>query len=129
MTGSVPPLDLTDPEVIRDPYPHLAALREHAPFVWHEGLQAHVASGHAEVSAALDAAQQDALAEIRDGQGAGPPTPMHCDVVVSDQPGLVQAIGGNVRDAVVLRRLPCPLSSSSMLHSPSPFQRLARLTQ
>ena len=53
MTGSVPPLDLTDPEVIRDPYPHLAALREHAPFVWHEGLQAHVASGHAEVSAAL----------------------------------------------------------------------------
>lgn len=32
--------------------------------------------------------------------------PMHCDVVVSDQPGLVQAIGGNVRDAVVLRRLP-----------------------
>ncbi|UPG71985.1 DUF2272 domain-containing protein [Roseomonas gilardii subsp. gilardii] len=32
--------------------------------------------------------------------------PMHCDVVVSGQPGLVQAIGGNVRDAVVLRRLP-----------------------
>ena len=53
MTGSVPPLDLTDPEVIRDPYPHLAALREHAPFVRHEELQAHVASGHAEVSAAL----------------------------------------------------------------------------
>ncbi len=46
-------LDLSDPAVLRDPYPHLAALRAHDPFVWHEGLQAHVASGHAQVSAAL----------------------------------------------------------------------------
>lgn len=46
-------LDLADPAVVADPYPHLAALREHDPFVWHEGLQAHVASGHTEVSAAL----------------------------------------------------------------------------
>ncbi|MFT8245898.1 DUF2272 domain-containing protein [Roseomonas sp. BN140053] len=32
--------------------------------------------------------------------------PMHCDVVISGGPGVVQAIGGNVRDVVALRRLP-----------------------
>lgn len=53
MVNLPPTLDLTDPEVVRDPYPHLAALREHDPLVWHDGLKAHVASGHAEVSAAL----------------------------------------------------------------------------
>lgn len=46
-------LDLTDPEVVADPYPHLAALRSQAPVGWHDGLGAHVVSGHAEVSAAL----------------------------------------------------------------------------
>ncbi len=32
--------------------------------------------------------------------------PMHCDVVVAGRPGAVEVVGGNVRDAVVLRRLP-----------------------
>ena len=32
--------------------------------------------------------------------------PMHCDVVISAAPGLVEAVGGNVRDAVALRRFP-----------------------
>jgi hypothetical protein len=32
--------------------------------------------------------------------------PMHCDVVVANGGQLVQAIGGNVLDAVVLRRFP-----------------------
>ena len=32
--------------------------------------------------------------------------PMHCDVVVPGGPSVVQAVGGNVRDAVALRRLP-----------------------
>lgn len=32
--------------------------------------------------------------------------PMHCDVVVANGGGKVQAIGGNVRDATVLRRFP-----------------------
>ncbi|MXP65967.1 DUF2272 domain-containing protein [Roseomonas sp. M0104] len=31
---------------------------------------------------------------------------MHCDVVVAAAPGRVQAVGGNVLDAVVLRRFP-----------------------
>jgi len=31
---------------------------------------------------------------------------MHCDVVVASAAGLVQAVGGNVLDAVVLRRFP-----------------------
>jgi hypothetical protein len=37
---------------------------------------------------------------------AGRFRPMHCDVVVRAGPGLVEAIGGNVQDLVVLRRLP-----------------------
>lgn len=32
--------------------------------------------------------------------------PMHCDVVVRSRPGTVEAVGGNVEDLVVLRRLP-----------------------
>jgi hypothetical protein len=43
---------------------------------------------------------RDRLAE------AGEFRPMHCDVVVAAGSGLVQAIGGNVLDAVVLRRFP-----------------------
>lgn len=34
------------------------------------------------------------------------PRPMHCDVVVRAGPGMVEAVGGNVEDMVVLRRLP-----------------------
>jgi hypothetical protein len=37
---------------------------------------------------------------------AGRPRPMHCDVVVRNGPGVVEAVGGNVRELVVLRRLP-----------------------
>ena len=32
--------------------------------------------------------------------------PMHCDIVVDASPGMVEAIGGNVRDAVTLTRFP-----------------------
>ena len=31
---------------------------------------------------------------------------MHCDVVVRTAPGVVEAVGGNVDEMVVLRRLP-----------------------
>ncbi|UFN51194.1 DUF2272 domain-containing protein [Roseomonas sp. OT10] len=37
---------------------------------------------------------------------AGRFRPMHCDVVVTVRPGLVEAVGGNVRDSVTLRRFP-----------------------
>ena len=37
---------------------------------------------------------------------AGRPRPMHCDIVVRTSPGVVEAVGGNVQDLVVLRRLP-----------------------
>jgi len=43
---------------------------------------------------------QDRLAET------GHNRPMHCDVVVRTSPGEVAAVGGNVDDLVVLRRLP-----------------------
>ena len=31
---------------------------------------------------------------------------MHCDIVISHRPGMVEAIGGNLRDAVTLARFP-----------------------
>src|SRR4051794_17046838 len=36
----------------------------------------------------------------------GRPRPMHCDIVVRNGPGMVETVGGNVQDLVVLRRLP-----------------------
>ena len=36
----------------------------------------------------------------------GRPRPMHCDVVVRTRPGMVEVIGGNVQDMVVMRRFP-----------------------
>jgi len=36
----------------------------------------------------------------------GQPRPMHCDVVVRNSPDGVEAVGGNVQEMVVLRRLP-----------------------
>jgi hypothetical protein len=36
----------------------------------------------------------------------GRPRPMHCDVVVRNGPGVVETVGGNVQNLVVLRRLP-----------------------
>jgi hypothetical protein len=36
----------------------------------------------------------------------GRPRPMHCDIVVGTSPGAIEAVGGNVQDLVVLRRLP-----------------------
>jgi len=36
----------------------------------------------------------------------GRPRPMHCDIVVRNGPGAVEAVGGNVQELVVLRRFP-----------------------
>jgi cytochrome P450 len=46
-------LDLGDPTVVADPYPHLAALRAAAPLAWHSGLGMWLATGHAEAGAVL----------------------------------------------------------------------------
>ncbi|WP_230208913.1 cytochrome P450 [Nostocoides sp. HKS02] len=46
-------LDLSDPAVVADPYPHLAALRAVAPLAWHSGLGMWLATGHAEAGAVL----------------------------------------------------------------------------
>jgi hypothetical protein len=37
---------------------------------------------------------------------------MHCDIVVRARPGSVEAIGGNVRDAVSLARFPTDASGA-----------------
>jgi hypothetical protein len=47
------PLDLGDPEVVADPYPHFAAARAVAPVQWHEGLGMWLAFSHAEANAVL----------------------------------------------------------------------------
>lgn len=46
-------LDLGDPAVVADPYPHLAALRAVAPLAWHSGMGTWLATGHAEAGAVL----------------------------------------------------------------------------
>ncbi|WP_235035578.1 DUF2272 domain-containing protein [Roseomonas sp. 18066] len=57
---------------------------------------------------------QDRLAE------GGQFRPMHCDVVVASGGGLVQAIGGNVRDATVLRRFPADAQGRAL---PPPYDK------
>lgn len=57
---------------------------------------------------------QDRLAE------AGQFRPLHCDIVVAAGGGLVQAVGGNVLDATVLRRFPAD-SRGHVL--PPPFDK------
>ena len=47
------PLDLTDPAVVADPYPHFAVARAQAPVQWHEGLGMWLAFGHAEANTVL----------------------------------------------------------------------------
>jgi cytochrome P450 len=46
-------LDLADPRVVADPYPHLARLRAAAPMAWHSGLGTWVATSHEACGAVL----------------------------------------------------------------------------
>ncbi len=46
-------LDLGAPDVVADPYPHLAALRAAAPLAWHSGMRTWLATGHAEAGVVL----------------------------------------------------------------------------
>jgi hypothetical protein len=46
-------LDLSDPEVVADPYPHLARLRAQALVAWHSGLGLWVATSHEACGAVL----------------------------------------------------------------------------
>lgn len=52
--------------------------------------------------------------------------PMHCDVVVRSRPGTVEAVGGNVEDLVVLRRLPAD-AEGRLLPAPPDRPRLLLL--
>ncbi|WP_448611028.1 cytochrome P450 [Geodermatophilus sp. URMC 60] len=53
MTPAAPPIDLTDPAVVVDPYPAFARARAQAPVQWHEGLGLWLAFTHAESNAVL----------------------------------------------------------------------------
>ncbi|MGY1633410.1 cytochrome P450 [Geodermatophilus sp. SYSU D01186] len=53
MTSTAPLLDLTDPDVVADPYPAFARARAAAPVQWHEELGLWLAFGHAEANAVL----------------------------------------------------------------------------
>jgi cytochrome P450 len=50
---AAPPIDLTDPAVVADPYPSFARARVQAPVQWHEGLGLWLAFTHAESDAVL----------------------------------------------------------------------------
>lgn len=52
--------------------------------------------------------------------------PMHCDVVVRTAPEVVEAVGGNVKDVVALRRLPAD-SQGRVLPAPPGQARLLLL--
>ena len=53
MIPAAPPIDLTDPAVVADPYPSFALARARAPVHWHEGLGLWLAFSHAECNAVL----------------------------------------------------------------------------
>jgi cytochrome P450 len=53
VTATAPPLDVTDPAVVADPYPAFARARAIAPVQWHEGLRLWLAFTHAESNAVL----------------------------------------------------------------------------
>ncbi|MGY1741233.1 MULTISPECIES: cytochrome P450 [unclassified Blastococcus] len=53
MTSTAPPLDLSDPAVVADPYPSFARARAQAPVQWHQGLGLWLAFSHAEAGAVL----------------------------------------------------------------------------
>jgi cytochrome P450 len=80
-------LDLTDPAVVADPYPHLVALRSAAPLAWHSGMRTWLATGHAEAGAVLR--------DRRLGRVFGPRTPegdwdtfnwLHADSILDSEP-------------------------------------------
>ena len=50
---AVSAFDLTDPAVLQDPYPALAALREAAPVIWYEPSHQWLVTRHGDVHAAL----------------------------------------------------------------------------
>jgi hypothetical protein len=49
---------------------------------------------------------------------AGRFRPMHCDLVVSLSPGIVEAVGGNVADAVTLSRFPADAAGQLLARPP-----------
>jgi hypothetical protein len=92
-------------------YPEGAAFRPHAPSEYTPVPGDLIC---ADRSAAPLYHWQDKLAE------AGQFRPMHCDVVVASGGGLVQAIGGNVLDVVVLRRFPADRAGHAL---PPPWDK------
>src|SRR5918992_1001543 len=50
---AAPPIDLTDPAVVADPYPSFARARAQAPVQWHQGLGLWLAFTHDESNAVL----------------------------------------------------------------------------
>ncbi|MEN9500623.1 MAG: hypothetical protein RIS83_2443 [Pseudomonadota bacterium] len=80
-----------------------AEFPESAPFIPHL-VQEHIAAPGDLLCA--DRSSQP-LSHWRERAGdEGRFRPMHCDIVVSHRHGMVEAIGGNLRDAVTLARFP-----------------------
>lgn len=78
-----------------------AAVRGEAPV-----LRAHPINGYAPRTGDIICAGRDQSARLRFARLPAPPFPSHCDIVVSDAPGTLTVIGGNVDDAVTAKHVP-----------------------
>ncbi len=82
-------LDLTDPDVVADPYPALARARQSGPVQWHEGLGLWVTTTHA---AANDVLRDRRLGRIFRPRAAGDDDPwtvfdwLHADSILDSEP-------------------------------------------
>lgn len=100
------PLDLLDPAILADPYPHYAAARAQARVVRNERLRAWLLLGHAEVATALrddgrfSADRRRARRGSRAGSAAPAPAPAAIRVVASDPPECL-AVRALLSDALV----------------------------
>ena len=100
------PLDLLDPAILADPYPHYATARAQARVVWNERLRAWLLLGHAEVATALrddgrfSADRRRAKRGSRAGSAAPAPAPAAIRVVASDPPECL-AVRALLSDALV----------------------------
>ncbi|CCH73221.1 Cytochrome P450 family protein [Nostocoides australiense Ben110] len=80
-------LDFADPAFLDDPYPAFDRQREAAPFAWHEGLQAFVATSHQHVSAVLRDRRLGRIFRPREPEGEWETFNwLHADSILDSEP-------------------------------------------
>jgi cytochrome P450 len=80
-------LDLSDPEVVANPYPRFAALRSAAPVAWHSGLGQWVVTSHGLCGAALRDRRLGRIFRPREPEGVwGTFNWLHADSILDCEP-------------------------------------------